>query len=76
MRQQKNSFQNEHETHRFQWKKEHFVGYKDRFFIDTDRSLIILLGDDVQTIKKYYRNQKKQKIKSIIKSIIYMGKGE
>jgi hypothetical protein len=75
MSQQKTSFKNEHETHRFQWRKEDFIGYKDHFFINTDRSLTVLLGNDVEIIEKYYRNQKIRKIKSIIKSIIKLGKG-
>jgi len=66
----KTLFKNEHEAHRFQWEKDHFVGYKDRFFVDTDRSLIILLGDDVKTIERYYRNQKITKIKSTIKAML------
>ena len=45
-------FDNDFETHRFQWKKKHFSIFPNKFFISNEYSIICYAGEDVNRIKK------------------------
>jgi len=52
------SFDNPHQTHRFQWEKHHFRSLADRFFIHNHQSLICYVGPDARTIRRKRLNRK------------------
>jgi hypothetical protein len=43
---------NPYETHRFQWKKEHFLIFKDQCFLPDQYSLICYAGENVSRLKQ------------------------
>ena len=56
---QKDIYDNQYETHRFQWQKRHFRSFKNRAFVFNNYSLICCIGQDankmVATRKKIRR---------------------
>ncbi len=44
-------FGNVHETHRFQWKAEHFTSYPKSVRIDNEHSLLFFIGEDADKVR-------------------------
>lgn len=64
---QKDSFGNIFETHRFQWKEIHFNKFSDKLYIPNKKSLIYFIGEDkLQVEKKLKSLQLNSKKKSWI----------
>lgn len=53
---QKDEFNNQYETHIFQWKKKYFNRFTKKFFIPNIDSIIVFIGDDAPEVKKRCRN--------------------
>ena len=51
---QKDSFGNPFEIHKFQWRKKHFHQFKNKFFIPNELSLICYIGKDSARIKNTF----------------------
>jgi hypothetical protein len=51
------SFGNAFETHKFQWKKNHFKKNKNKFFVPNDESLIVYIGLDASKVKSRIKKQ-------------------
>ena len=49
---------NPYETHKFQWKKEHFLIFKERCFCPDQYSLICYAGENARRLKKARVNRK------------------
>ena len=49
-------FGNPHEAHVTQWKREHFVSFKNHFFIPDPTSLICFVGQDARRVWKWRLN--------------------
>ncbi len=45
-------FDNPYETHKFQWRKKHFNGFKNKFFYHNKSSLLVYIGNDARRISK------------------------
>jgi len=71
---QENAFDNEFETHRFQWDKKYFSDIKNLFFIENEFSQILFYGEDVVKVKNIYDNmrlyRRKQSNKRRIKKVL------
>jgi len=67
---QKDSFGNVYETHKFQWKSQHFDKFVDKFYVPNDISLICLLGEDSLKVKEKLVENKKPKVNTTVKKKI------
>jgi len=67
---QKDSFGNVYETHKFQWKSQHFEKFVDKFYVPNDISLICLLGEDSLKVKEKLVENKKPKVNTTVKKKI------
>jgi len=67
---QKDSFGNIYETHKFQWKSQHFDKFVDKFYVPNDTSLIFLLGEDSLKVKEKLVENKKPKVNTTVKKKI------
>jgi len=66
---QENSFGNEFETHRFQWKYKHFASFPHKLQVINDASLIVFMGEAVS--KMSYLKRLKLKLKKDLAPLRY-----
>ncbi len=64
---QDDHFGNVFETHHFQWKKDHFAKYKDKFFIHNRRSLICYIGEDAKRLK----HSRTSRVRTAIRTLLF-----
>jgi hypothetical protein len=60
---QEDIFDNPYEIHRFQWRKKHFSGFNNKFFISSPFSLLCFIGEDSKKVKSAIKSKGWNKIK-------------
>ena len=64
---QKDAFGNSFEIHKFQWRKEHFDKFAEKFFLCDRHSLICYIGWDALSIKWRLKSEKRLQLEAKIK---------
>lgn len=68
---QKSSFGNIYETHKFLWERKHFSQIDNKIFIKNKDALIVCISSDINKIRSFYDDKIRQAIKNTLKHLFF-----